>query len=99
MAIGCRGSLTRYVGLCNLILQQDERAAGTGVLCCIIASQITDMGVAGTRLTKQVAHGIIVAVLVLDMAAWCRVTPCCDQLIACRKICRLFALLHCMGRS
>jgi len=52
-------SPTRHVGLHNLILQQDERAAGRGVHCVpchVIAGQITDMGVAGTWLTSQVAY-------------------------------------------
>ena len=52
-------SLTRHVGLRNLIQQQDERACGRGVPCVpchFIAGQITDMGVAGTWLTSQVAY-------------------------------------------
>ena len=73
-AIGRHGSLTRYVGLHNLILQQDEQAGVHSVPCRVITAQITDMDMAGTRLTSQVA--------VLDAAAWSRNAPCCDQLLS-----------------
>jgi len=72
----------------NLILQQDEWAGGRGVQCilyCIIAGQITDMGVAGTWLTSQVA--------MLDASAWGRVAPCCDQLLISLQYMHYFS--HC----
>ena len=50
--------------------------------------QITDMGVAGTLPTSQVAYGDIVAVL--DAAARRRVAPCCDQLLISSQNMRTF---------
>ena len=50
--------------------------------------QITDMGVAGTQLTSQVAYGIIV--VVFDAAARRSVTHCCDQLLSLSKNTRTF---------
>jgi len=50
--------------------------------------QMTNMGVAGTLLTSQVAYGVIVAVL--DVAARRRVAPSCDQLLILSQNMRTF---------
>ena len=50
--------------------------------------QITDMGMAGTWLTSQVAYGVIVAVF--DVGARRRDAPCCDQRLISSQYSRTF---------
>ena len=87
--IGPHGSLTRHVGLHNLILQWNKRAGGRGVqcvLCCVIASRSPTWA----WLACDWHHKWRIIVAVLDVGARRCVAPCCDQLLILTQNTRTF---------